>query len=174
MNLSPDDLRKLRARLRYKVSYEVGFACPDVEDIVQETITRFLVASQNEKIRNDEAFGAFVNGICRNVISEYRRRSQRDDPMPEVVPEPPGRSLPEADLFDLRQAIAVGLSQLPERDRRILRAFYLEEKTKEEILAQTGLTDQNFRVILFRAKEKFRAIYLELTKHQAASRHSSI
>ncbi len=174
MNLSGEELEKLRLKLRFKVSYEVGFACPDVEDIVQETIARLLVASQNEKIRNSEAVGAFLNGICRNVILEYRRRSHRDEPMPEVVPEPPGRSLPEADLFELRQAIALGLAQLPERDRRILRAFYLEEKTKEEILEQTGLSDQNFRVILFRAKEKFRAIYLEHTKHQAASRHSSI
>jgi len=174
MNLSGEELEKLRLKLRFKVSYEVGFACPDVEDIVQEAIARWLVASQNEKIRNSETVGAFLNGICRNVISEYRRRSQRDEPMPEVVPEPPDRHLAEADLFELRQAIALGLAQLPERDRRILRAFYLEEKTKEEILEQTGLTDQNFRVILFRAKEKFRAIYLEHTKHQAASRHSSI
>ncbi len=174
MNFSGDELEKLRLKLRFKVSYEVGFACPDIEDIVQETVARFLVASQNDKIRNHEAAGAFVNGVCRNVISEYRRRSHRDEPMPDVVPEPPGRSLAEADLFELRQAISQGLAQLPDRDRRILRAFYLEEKTKEEILEQTGLTDQNFRVILFRAKEKFRAIYMAQAKHQAALRHSSI
>jgi hypothetical protein len=54
--------------------------------------------------------------------------------MPDVVPEPPGRSLAETDLFEVRQAITVGLAQLAERDQRILRAFYLEEKTKEAIL----------------------------------------
>jgi len=54
--------------------------------------------------------------------------------MPEVVPEPRRRSLAETDLFELRQAFTVGLAQLAERNRRILRAFYLEEKTKEEIL----------------------------------------
>jgi RNA polymerase sigma factor (sigma-70 family) len=91
-----------------------------------------------------------------------------------VVPEPPVKALPEIDLLEIRQVIARGLAQLPHRDRRILRAFYLEEKTKEEILKQTGLTDQNFRVILFRAKEKFRAIYLEQMKHPASSRHSDI
>ena len=165
MDFSSGDLEKVRSKLRFKVSHEVGFACPDVEDIVQESMARFLVASQKEKIRNNEAAGAFLNGICRNVILEYRRRTQRDRPMPDIVPEPPPRTLPESDLFELREAIAEGLAQLPERDRRILRSFYLEEKTKEEILEQTGLTDQNFRVILFRAKEKFRAIYLERTKH---------
>jgi RNA polymerase sigma-70 factor (ECF subfamily) len=174
MNLSAEELEKLRLKLRFKVCYEVGFACPDVDDIVQETIARFLVASQEEKIRNTEAAGAFLNGVCRNVISEYRRRALRDEPMPDVVPEPPVKALPEIDLLEIRQVIARGLAQLPHRDRRILRAFYLEEKTKEEILKQTGLTDQNFRVILFRAKEKFRAIYLEQMKHPAAVRHSGI
>jgi len=49
MSFSSRELEKLRLKVRFKVSYEVGFACPDAEDIVQETISRLLVASQNEK-----------------------------------------------------------------------------------------------------------------------------
>ncbi len=174
MTLSNEDLEKLRTKLRFKIRYEIGFACPDVEDMVQESIARFLSASQGDKLRNPEAAGAFLLGVCRNVISEYRRRSFRDGPMPEVMPEPPANGLPETDLLEVRQAILQGLEQLPDRDRRILRAFYLEEKTKEQILSETGLTDQNFRVILCRAKEKFRQIYLALTQHRRVSRHSVI
>ena len=88
----------------------------------RKPLARFLVAAREEKIQNPAAMGAFLNGICRNVISEYRRRNMRDEPMPEVVPEPPGKGIAEADLFDLRQAIAQGLEQLSERDRRVLRA----------------------------------------------------
>jgi RNA polymerase sigma-70 factor, ECF subfamily len=171
MNFSGEDLEKLRPRLRLKVGYEVGFYCPDVDDIVQETMVRFMLATQAEKIQNPAAAGAFLNGVCRNVISEYRRRNMRDEPMPEVVPEPTGNGIPDSDLFELRQAIAEGLQQLSERDRRVLRGFYLEEKSKEEILGQTGLSDENFRVVLCRAKERFRAIYVEQTKHRGPSRH---
>jgi RNA polymerase sigma-70 factor (ECF subfamily) len=174
MNFSEEDLEKLRPRVRFKVSYDVGFYCPDVDDIVQEALMRFMLAARGDKIRDHAALGAFLNGICRNVVSEYRRRNMRDEPMPEVVPEPPGKSIPEAELFELRQAIAQGMEQLSERDRRVLRAFYLEEKSKDEILKQTGMTDENFRVVLCRAKERFRAIYLELTKHRGNSRHSGI
>src|SRR6202044_3327192 len=106
--------------------------------------------------------------------SEYRRRNMRDEPMPEIVPEPPSPGIGDADLFDLRQAIAQGMEQLSERDRRVLRAFYLEEKSKDEILKQTLMTDEIFRVVLCRAKERFRAIYLEQTKHRGNSRHSGI
>jgi RNA polymerase sigma-70 factor, ECF subfamily len=91
--------------------------------------------------------------------------------MPEVMPEPEGRSIPDSELFELRQAIQQGMEHLSDRDRRVLRAFYLEEKPKDEILEQTGLSDQNFRVILFRAKERFRAIYSALTKHSGGLSH---
>jgi RNA polymerase sigma-70 factor, ECF subfamily len=171
MILPEEELDKLRPKVRFKVCHEVGFYCPDVDDIVQETLARFLVASRENKIQNPAATGAFLNGICRNVISEYRRRNMRDEPMPELVPEPPGKAIPESDLFELRQAIGRGLEQLSERDRQVLRGFYLEEKSKEEILKQTGMTDENFRVVLCRAKERFRAIYVDQTKHRGPSRH---
>jgi RNA polymerase sigma-70 factor, ECF subfamily len=171
MNLSDRELGELRARIRYKVCYDVGFYCPDVDDIVQETLTRLLAADLARRIQNPEAIGAFVNGICRNVISEYRRKNLRNEPMPEPVPEPTARAIPESDLFELRQAIAYGLDQLSERDRKVLRAFYLEEKSRDEILRQTGMTDENFRVVLFRAKERFRAIYLQHAKHRTGSGH---
>ena len=174
MNFSDEEYENLRTRLRFKVCYDVGFACPDGEDIVQETLARFMVAAREGKILNPAAAGAFLNGICRNVISEYRRRALREDPMPEATPEPPARAIGDADLFELRQAISQGLSGLSERDRRVLRGFYLEEKSKDAILSEFGMSDENFRVVLCRAKERFRAIYLEQTKHRAASRHSGI
>ena len=174
MNFSDEDLEKLRPKVRFKVCYDVGFASPDVDDIVQEALMRLMTAAREDKIQNPAAIGAFVNGICRNVVSEYRRRNMRDEPMPEVVPEPPDKSIPEADLYELRQAIAKGMEQLSDRDRRVLKAFYLEEKSKDEILKQSGMTDENFRVVLCRAKERFRAIYLDQTKHRGNSRHSGI
>jgi RNA polymerase sigma-70 factor (ECF subfamily) len=174
MNFSGEDLEKLRPRVRFKVCHDVGFFCPDVDDIVQETLMRFMLAAQEEKIHNPGAMGAFLNGICRNVVSEYRRRNMRDEPMPEVMPEPAGKSISETELFELRQAITQGMEHLSDRDRRVLRAFYLEEKSKDEILKQTGMTDENFRVVLCRAKERFRAIYLEQTKHRGISRHSGV
>jgi DNA-directed RNA polymerase specialized sigma24 family protein len=82
MNFSGEDLERLRPRVRFKVSYEVGFFCPDVDDMVQEAMMRFMVAAREEKIQNPAALGAFLNGICRNVVSEYRRRNMRDEPMP--------------------------------------------------------------------------------------------
>ncbi|HEV3330107.1 MAG TPA: sigma-70 family RNA polymerase sigma factor [Bryobacteraceae bacterium] len=171
MIFSDEDIEKLRPKVSLKVSYEVGFYCPDIDDLVQETLTRFLSAAQKNKIRDAESFSAFLNGICRNVILEYWRRSTREAPMPEVVPESPAQGIPEADLLEMRQAIALGMEQMSSRDRQILTAFYLEDKTKDEILKLTGMSDENFRVALCRAKERFRNIYTQHAKHRGASAH---
>jgi RNA polymerase sigma-70 factor (ECF subfamily) len=152
-------LEKLRPKLRFRVAHDLGFACPDIEDVVQETIHRYLVAVKGDQIRTPGADGAFVNGICRNVIAEYRRRMFRDLPMPEIPPEPPPKSLAPTDRFMLHDAIAQALQQMLPRDRQVLQLFYLEERTLPQILEATRLTEANFRVVLCRAKERFRQIY---------------
>ncbi len=159
MELSERDIGQLRLKLRYKVLYHVGHNCADVEDLVQETLARFIRAEQRQQIRNTEEFGAFLNGIARNVILEYRRRTKREpglDPETEV----PERGIrPDAEIFELREAIDHGLSDLCERDRSVLRSLYLDGKDKEEICRDWDMTDAQFRVVLFRAKERFRRAY---------------
>jgi RNA polymerase sigma-70 factor, ECF subfamily len=169
--LSELEFGKLRQKLRFRVGYEVGFACPDLDDLVQETLRRFLEACQGERLRAQEAAGAFVNGICRNVIHEYRRRLHREVPAPENLPEPAVKGLPDTERFELRQALDLAMKQLSARDRLVLTAFYIEERTTEEILRITGLTVENFRVVLCRAKERFRDIYSRSLKYRADSGH---
>ena len=172
MEFSETDLESMRPRLRFKVCHRVGFACPDVDDIVQETIKRFLVAAHDGRLHNAAATGAFLNGICQNVILEYARRWSRDTPRPDAGPEVTDKRLAETELFEMRDAIAFGMQQLSTRDRQVLRAFYLDEVPKDEILATTGLTDDNFRVVLCRAKDRFRQVYNSRVKHRAASSHT--
>ena len=159
MEFDPNTLERYRLKLRYKVCYQLGSFCPDVDDVVQETFTRFLRALQDGKIRNPESIGAFLSGICNHVIQEYWRGVWRE-PVMNPDSRPPERPSPPAtDLLELRQAIAIAMTQLSQRDQEILRAFYLEEKEKEEICQSLDLSDAQFRLILFRAKERFRKIY---------------
>jgi len=158
MKLDSGAIDRYRRKIRYKVCYHLGSFCQDVEDVVQETLTRFLRAIQDDKVRNPDSVGAFLSGICNNVILEYRRRLWKE-PM-DLDPEAPeGTVAPESELLDLREAIDAALAELPKRDREILRAFFLQEKTKDEICGSLGLSDVQFRVALFRAKDRFRKIY---------------
>lgn len=171
MILDPGDLEKHRLKLRYKVCYHLGSSCPDVEDVVQETMVRFLRALQSEKMRNPESLAAFLSGICNNVIHEYKRRLWKKPVSDADLPLSAGAADLGVDTTELRQAIGLVMVQLTPRDREILRAFYLEEKDKSEICRVTGLTEVQFRVALFRAKERFREIYQQSLKRKAAQQH---
>ena len=157
---SEPSLERLRLKLRYKVLYHLGHNCPDMDDIVQETLTRFVRAGRQNHIRNSsEEFGAFVNGVCRNVILEYRRRTRREPLADPEIPIKETSVRPDAEVFEMREAIDQGLAELAERDRMVLRGLYLEGREKEDICKEHGMTDAQFRVVLFRAKERFRKVY---------------
>lgn len=155
-SLTEPDIERLRLKLRYKVLYHLGHACAEVDDLVQETLARFIRAEQRRQIRNTEEFGAFLNGVCRNVILEYRRRVRREPNVDPALPVPDAGVRPDAEILELRDAIDHGLEELGERDREILSSLYLEGREKDEICRQWGMTDAQFRVVLFRAKERFR------------------
>jgi RNA polymerase sigma-70 factor (ECF subfamily) len=171
MDLNEPDIERLRLKLRYKVLYHVGHGCADVEDLVQESLVRFFRAEQRHAIRNTEEFGAFLNGVCRNVILEYRRRVRREPVLDPDTPIPDAGIRPEAEVLEMRDAIDNGLAELAERDRMILRSLYLEGKEKEEICKEWGMTDAQFRVVLFRAKERFRRVYNMEMKRSVAAEH---
>jgi RNA polymerase sigma-70 factor (ECF subfamily) len=55
------------------------------------------------------------------------------------------------------------LEKLPERDRIILRAVFLEEREKDDICREIGVTRDYIRVLLHRAKQSFREVYIAQT-----------
>jgi len=171
MDLTEPSLERLRLKLRYKVLYHVGHNCADVDDLVQESLVRFVRAEQRHQIRNTEEFGAFVSGVCRNAILEYRRRMRREPGLDDEMPIPERGVRPDADILEMRDAIDHGLSELAERDRLVLRALYLDGKEKDEICREWNMSDAQFRVVLFRAKERFRRVYKNDLKHSAATEH---
>jgi RNA polymerase sigma-70 factor (ECF subfamily) len=142
-----------------------------VDDLVQESLARFIRAEQRHQIRNMDEFGAFLNGVCRNVILEYRRRVRREPLMESEPGRPEAGARPEAEIFEMRDAIDHGLAELAERDRAVLRALYLEGKDKDAICRDWNMSDAQFRVVLFRAKERFRRAYNGEMKQNLGPKH---
>jgi RNA polymerase sigma-70 factor (ECF subfamily) len=170
--LDPSQIEQYRRKLYYKVSHHVGSSCPDLEDLVQETVVRFLGALESEKFRNPDSMAAFLSGICNNVIHEYKRQTEKEplrEPLTDEYCDEYVPSGSEAPL--MRQAIGLALAQLPTRDRELLRKFYLEEKDRSEMCRDLGQTEVQFRVTLFRAKQRFKQIYEDLVKRNVPERH---
>lgn len=147
-------LIKLRSRLG---------ASAAVDDICQETFVRVLKALQTEGgIRSPERLGAFVNSVCNNVLQEFYRSAQHGDPSHNEPAEPTD---PAVDLLatlviqQTRLQVRQILLQLSEKDRRLLRSVFLEERDKDEVCRDFGVDRDYLRVLLHRAKESFREVY---------------
>ena len=55
------------------------------------------------------------------------------------------------------------LEKLSERDRRLLREVFLEERDKDDVCRDFGVDREYLRVLLHRAKQAFKSTYLKHT-----------
>jgi RNA polymerase sigma-70 factor (ECF subfamily) len=134
-----------------------------VEDLRQETFIRVIAALRREGgVRQPERFGAFVNSICNNVLLEHYRSSARNQPMEDTHFEIPDKVLDLEGMLVTKQSaerVRQILEEMPQRDRDLLRAMFLEEKEKDEVCREFGVDRDYLRVLLHRAKDKFKALY---------------
>lgn len=150
---------KLGSRLRSRET---------MEDLRQETFARFFTALREGKILQPERLGAFVNSICNHVLLEHYRAAARMTSLDEEEEN----SFPASD-FDLIGALGAKetekkvraiLEKLSERDRRLLRQVFLEERDKDAVCREFGVDREYLRVLLHRAKQAFKSTYLRHTR----------
>jgi RNA polymerase sigma-70 factor (ECF subfamily) len=137
-----------------------------IEDVRQETFTRVFVALRGEGgIRQPDRLGAYVNSICNNVLLEYYRASSRHTSLEDEE----DKDFP-ATTIDIVGAVAAKemavkvreiLDELSEKDRRLLREVFLEERDKDDVCRDFGVDRDYLRVLLHRAKLSFKSLYLK-------------
>jgi RNA polymerase sigma-70 factor, ECF subfamily len=148
---------KLRARLRSPQA---------IEDVRQETFVRVFAALRSAGgVRQPERLGAFVNSICNNVLLEHYRSSSRSDSLDDEpqneLPDPVMDVLGAVAAKQMEEKVREILDEMPERDRRILREVFLEERDKDEVCRDFGVDRDYLRVLLHRAKQSFKSLYLK-------------
>lgn len=148
----------LRIKLRARI-----LPSDKVEDLRQETFIRVIAALRREGgVRQPERFGAFVNSICNNVLLEHYRNSGRSQPMDDSHLEIPDKVLDLEGMLVTKQTserVRQILKEMPQRDRELLRAIFLEEKDKETVCKEFQVDRDYLRVLLHRAKDKFKSLY---------------
>jgi RNA polymerase sigma-70 factor (ECF subfamily) len=134
-----------------------------VDDIAQETFLRVFKAMQTEGgIRQPERLGAFVNSVCNNVLQEFYRSADQGTPIDDDTREAVDKVIDLEGFLvtkETREHVRKVLEQLGEKDRRLLRSMFLEEKEKDEVCREFGVDRDYLRVLLHRAKQSFRVFY---------------
>ncbi len=116
----------------------------DAQDVVQESlVTTFRYVREGGGFEGDIiAFAVTVaRNRCRNVLARRRRRPQVALEDAEAgVPDPRAGALESLMSAEALAVLRSGVSRLGRVCRALLWAFYVEEKTIEEIRAVSGLT----------------------------------
>jgi RNA polymerase sigma-70 factor, ECF subfamily len=148
---------KLRSRLRTPQA---------IEDVRQETFARVFSALRSPGgIRQPDRLGAFVNSICNNVLLEHYRDSTRSSSIDDQ--EEPDLVDSKIDIFrtvsakQMEGKVRDILEQMSERDRRLIREVFLEERDKDAVCRDFGVDRDYLRVLLHRAKQSFKSLYVK-------------
>jgi RNA polymerase sigma-70 factor, ECF subfamily len=151
----------IRLKLRSRLSSNEA-----IEDVRQETFSRVIGLLRTEGgLRHAERLGAFVNSICNNVLLEhYRSTSKKEsslDEEPEAVFVHQGpTALSMLETQETTTTVRKILDQLTERDRNLLKAVLLDERDKDTVCAEFGISREYLRVLVHRAKQSFKSLYL--------------
>jgi RNA polymerase sigma-70 factor, ECF subfamily len=138
------------------------------DDIYQETFCLVLQKIRNGEVREPERLSGFIVSLARNVMIHHFRRSStqqgREDSVDTETLYSPAPSQLDLLLQEQRKQLAHRvLAAMPsERDRTVLFRFYIADEDKEQICEDLGLSSPHFNQVLFRAKERFRALAEEM------------
>jgi RNA polymerase sigma-70 factor (ECF subfamily) len=145
---------KLRSRLRSPAL---------VEDARQETFRRVLTTLKEKGgLASAGSLGAFVNSVANNVLFECYRSGKRADQLPEDHDQPDeDRVSVETGLMaaEQRDKVRQALASLPEKEREILRWLFFEERDKDEVCRMLNVDRNYLRVLVHRAKGRFREVF---------------
>ena len=154
---------KLRSRLKSPQA---------IEDVCQETFARvFGVLSRDGGLRQPERLGPFVHTVCNHVLMEHYRLTGRSDSLDsEGSPEPAALGADALDIVSARQMkdkVREILLDLQPRDRALLHAVFLDERDRDEVCREFGVDRDYLRVLLHRAKQEFKTVYIKRIGDQA-------
>jgi RNA polymerase sigma-70 factor, ECF subfamily len=130
-----------------------------IEEVRQEVFLRTL--ERLGQIVDGRKLGAFVNTTCNHVLMEYYRQESRAVSLADQ-PDAADRTDLEVGYDSAHNTARVRavLETLDPRDAQILRDIFLEDVDKDEICERYGIDREYLRVLLHRAKAKFRAAFL--------------
>jgi RNA polymerase sigma factor (sigma-70 family) len=146
---------------RKLTSYFRWNRCRDAENLADEAIDRVIKRLQEVTVNNVRAY---INGIARNVFLESRRRNAHSATFDTAIDvgSADDSSDDEEDQIDSRiDCLKQCLDHLTPMERRLILEYGAHERCTEkrkELADSLGVTLENLRVQVFRARKKLRTL----------------
>ena len=163
-----NDILPLKNEL-YRLALRITLNPAEAEDVVQETMIK--VWNRRDQWDEIESIEAFCLTICRNLaVDKMRKIEGQNQSLDEVANDAPDRSYssnPEEQAMqqDRIELIRRLIGQLPEKQRSAMQLRDFEGKSYKEIAAIMGISEEQVKVNIFRARQAIRQKYLETEKY---------
>jgi RNA polymerase sigma-70 factor, ECF subfamily len=131
-------------------------------DIIQDAAVTTLEKLRAGEIARPSCVGGYLYRVALNHLRNYRRKDRSgvsSSAELESLPDCGDPDIAGIDRARWARAARLVLTELPGvRDRDLLMRFYLNDETKESICTSLGLTEDHFNRVIFRARNRFRAL----------------
>jgi len=143
----------------YRIALRVTGDAQEAEDVVQDTMLK--VWSRRESWGEIDNMEAFCLTICRNLALDHTRRAAFLAPSIEeqTAAEPTSNQPSPEEQASQRDRVALVRSligRLPEKQRSCIHLRDIEGKSYKEIAAVLGITEDQVKVSIFRARQAIR------------------
>jgi RNA polymerase sigma-70 factor (ECF subfamily) len=136
-------------------------------DILNQALVTVLEHLGKDRVANVSQLGGYVYQVALNHLRNHRRKlDERNDrrvdasAIDDIARD--GNDESGHDLSKLAATVRSILDALPtQRDREVVRRFYLEEEDKASICEQLGLAPLHFDKVVFRARQRMRCLLEE-------------
>ncbi len=153
----------------FRVALRITLNRAEAEDVVQET----LIKLWNRREQWDEiaSMEAFATSICRHLALDRQKlmdnRSQLLDTAEHDAPDPSAAANPavQAEANDRVELVKRLMDRLPEKQRTCMQLRDIEGKPYKEIATVMGITEQQVKVNIFRARQTIRQQFLETDRY---------
>jgi RNA polymerase sigma-70 factor (ECF subfamily) len=135
-----------------------------ISDVRQETLLRVIETVRKGGLTHPERLGAFVCAVSNNVLLEHLRAEGRFEGGGALFEPADEHITADQELInqDRQRLVQSILAELSDKDRVLLRMVFFEETSREEVCRRLDVTPEYLRVVLHRAKARFRERFLAL------------
>ncbi len=152
----------------FRLALRITLNRADAEDVVQETMLK--VWNRRDSWAELDSMQAYCLTICRNLALDKLKRADHqnasldesyDRPDHHYAANPEERTV-QRDRVELVKRL---MDQLPEKQRTCMQLRDMEGKPYKEIAQVMGITEQQVKVNIFRARQSIKQKFQQIEQH---------
>lgn len=151
----------------YRLALRITLSHEEAEDIVQDTLLK--VWNRRDDWQDIDSIEAFSLTVCRNLSLDRIKKAGRDNrpiadedtASADTASDPYERMIQRDRIETVRRIV----NALPEKQKSCMQLRDFEGKTYREIAGVLGMTEEQVKINIFRARQTVKQKYKELDKY---------